>query len=131
MVIVSLAIVVKAATNLLLLPNPQVNIYGAAISETLCYLFAAICVTIYLNKSVGLHVDGNACVVKPLAAGMFMTLVITLAIGFAKDVFSTTVGTLALIALCATVYVFLLWALKVFDPTELTFLVRRGQKSNT
>ncbi len=130
-VIVSLAIVVKAATNLLLLPNPQVNIYGAAISETLCYLFAAICVTIYLNKSVGLHVDGNACVVKPLAAGMFMTLVITLAIGFAKDVFSTTVGTLALIALCATVYVFLLWALKVFDPTELTFLVRRRQKSNT
>ena len=130
-VIVSLAIVVKAATNLLLLPNPKVNIYGAAISETMCYLFAAICVTIYLNKTVGLKVDGNNCVVKPLAAGMFMTLVITLAVGFARDVFASALGTLLLIALCATVYFALLWLLKTFNPDELAFLSVRKQKINT
>ncbi len=37
-IIISFAIVVKAVVNLVLLPNPSVNIYGAAISETLCYL---------------------------------------------------------------------------------------------
>lgn len=125
-VIVALAIVVKAVVNLVLLPKPEVNIYGAAISETLCYLFAASCVIIYLNKSVGLRVDGYTCVVKPLAAGMLMTLVITVAIGFAKDVFSGTLGTLVLIALCAIVYLSTLWLLKVFDKSEIELLGRRG-----
>ena len=126
-VIVALAIVVKAVVNLILLPKPEVNIYGAAISETLCYLFAASCVIIYLNRSVGLRVDGYTCVVKPLAAGMLMTLVITVAIGFAKDVFSGTLGTLVLIALCAIVYLSALWLLKVFDKSEIALLGKRNK----
>ncbi len=121
-IIISFAIVVKAVVNLVLLPNPSVNIYGAAISETLCYLFATVCVIIYLKVKIGLKIDTSQCVLKPMAAGLLMTLCITVAIAFANNVFGTTVGTLALIALSGAVYFATLFALKAFDKSELSFL---------
>lgn len=121
-VIVSFAIVVKAAVNFVLLPNPQINIYGAAISETLCYLFATVCVIIYLRVKVGLKIDSTGCLIKPLAAGMLMTLCITLAVIFASNVFAGSFGTLLLIAAAGVVYFAALFALKAFDRSELSFL---------
>ncbi|MCH5159814.1 MAG: polysaccharide biosynthesis protein [Clostridiales bacterium] len=128
-IIVSLSIVVKAAVNLALLPNSQINIYGAAISETLCYLFATVCVIIYLRRKVKLRIDANACVLKPLAAGLLMTLFITVALTLLNNFFVGTLGTLALIAIAGGIYFGALWALKVFDRSELTFLpVKRKQE---
>ena len=121
-VIVSLSIVVKAAINLVLLPKPQINIYAAAISETLCYLFATVCVIIYLRVKVGLRLDAGACLIKPLACGMLMTLCLTVAIAFLSNVFQGTVGTLALIAIAGAIYFVGLFALKVFNRNEIPFL---------
>ena len=121
-VIVSLSIVVKAVVNLLLLPNSTVNIYGAAISETLCYLFATVCVIIYLKVKVGLKTDFTQSVLKPTAAALLMTLMITVAIAFAGRVFTTTIGTLALIGISAIVYFATLSMFKVFKKDELALL---------
>lgn len=129
-VIVSLAIVVKAALNMLLLPLPSVNVYGAAISETMCYLFAAICVIIYLKIKVGLKMQASS-VLKPLAAGLLMTLFITAALASAPNVFGTSAGTLALIALSAAVYAAALSLLKTFDRQELDLLPVKNRKVNT
>lgn len=121
-VIIAFSIVVKAVVNLVLLPIPSVNIYGAAISETLCYLFATICVIIYLRTKIGLKIDATQCVLKPMASGMLMTLLITIAVSFAGDVFTTKLGTLILIALAGTAYFATLFTFKVFDKSELSFL---------
>ena len=121
-IITSLAIVVKAGVNLALLPNPQINIYAAAISETLCYLFATVCVIIYLRVKVGLRTDAVPCVIKPLAGCMLMTLALTLALTFGKEVFGGTLGTLILIAIAALVYLLGIVALRTFDRSELPFL---------
>lgn len=123
-VIVAFAIVVKALVNLFTLPNPQINIYGAAISETLCYLFATVCVTIYLRKKVGLKLDFTQSLIKPLAAGSLMTLCITVATLFAGNVFGGTLGTLILIALAGVIYVATVFVLKVFSSNELKMLPR-------
>lgn len=127
-VIVSLAIVVKAVVNLLLLPNSKINICGAAISETLCYLFATVCVIIYLRAKVGLKMDVSQCFVKPLAASMFMTLFITVAVVCAQRVFTTTVGTLALIVIAATAYFAMLSLFRVFSKEEIDFLPTKKQR---
>ncbi len=129
-VFVSLAIVVKAVVNLVLLPNSNVNIFGAAISETLCYLFATVCVIIYLRVKVGLKIDGNQCLLKPMAAGMFMTLCITVAVVFAGEVFATSFGTLALIAIAAVVYFSVISLLKVFDEGFLPFKLKTREITN-
>ena len=121
-VIISLAIVVKAAVNLILLPNAQINIYAAAISETLCYLFATVCVIIYLRVKVSMKMDVQQCLVKPLSASMLMTLGITLALTFASNIVSSTLGTLLLIAGAGAIYFVGLYVLKVFNRSELSFL---------
>ena len=128
-IIVSLSIVVKAAVNLALLPNSQINIYGAAISETLCYLFATVCVIIYLRRKVKLQVDVNACVLKPLASGLLMTLFITIALTLLNNFFKGTFGTLLMIAIAGGIYFAALFLLKVFDRSELAFLpIKRKQE---
>ena len=115
---------------MLLLPLPSVNVYGAAVSETMCYLFAAICVIIYLKIKVGLKMQASS-VLKPLAAGLLMTLFITAALASAPNVFGTSAGTLALIALSAAVYAAALSLLKTFDRQELDLLPVKNRKVNT
>lgn len=121
-VIVSLSIVVKAILNLVLLPMANINIYGAAISETMCYLFATVCVIIYLKVKVGLKLNFSQCLLKPLSAGMLMTFCITLCVTFAEALLSNTLGTLALIATAGLVYFVAVFWLKVFDRNELKIL---------
>lgn len=121
-VIVSLSIVVKAILNAILLPISNINIYGAAISETMCYLFATVCVIIYLKAKVGLKLDFSQCLVKPLSAGMLMTLCITLCVAFAERLFASKLGTLLLIAVACVVYFLTVFWLKVFDKNELKVL---------
>lgn len=121
-VILAFSVVVKAVTNLILLPNAKVNIYGSAISETLCYLFATICVIIYLTNKLNLLVDVNSSLLKPLASSMMMVLAITLLTAFAKDFVSTTIGTLVVIVIACVVYLVATFTLKVFNPTELKML---------
>ena len=121
-VIVSLSIVVKAVLNLVLLPMDNINIYGAAISETMCYLFATVCVIIYLKVKVGLKLDFAQSFVKPLSAGMLMTLCITLCVTLAEKFLSNTIGTLIVIALAGAVYFATIFWLKVFDKNEFKVL---------
>ncbi len=121
-VIVSLSIVVKAILNLVLLPISNINIYGAAISETMCYLFATVCVIIYLKVKVGLKLDFAQCLVKPLSAGMLMTLCITIFVTFVGALVANKLGTLLLIALAGVVYFLAVFWLKVFDKNELKIL---------
>lgn len=128
-VFISLSIAVKAVVNLVLLPNSNVNIYGAAISETLCYLFATVCVIIYLRIKVGLKIDSTQCLLKPMAAGLFMTLCITLAVVFAENVFATKLGTLLLIAIAAIVYFSTISLLKVFQD-DLPFKMKTRGTTN-
>ena len=51
-----------------------------------------------------------------------MTLCITVAVLFADNVFSGTLGTLLLIALSGVIYVSAVFTLKVFTKSELTML---------
>lgn len=129
-VFVSLAIAVKAVVNLFLLPVDEINIYGAAISETLCYLFATVCVIIYLRTKVGLKMDVMQCLLKPTAAGLVMTLFITVAVAFAPKVFATSFGTLALIAISVVVYFSVISLLKVFNSGEIPLPTKKREIAN-
>ena len=124
-VIISLSIVIKAVVNAILLPQNKINIYGSAISESLCYLFATVCVIIYLRKQIGLKLDWTSCLVKPLSASMTMTLFITLCVCFADKVVNTPMGTLLTIGFAGIVYFATLFALKAFDAKEIKCLSAR------
>ena len=121
-VVLALAVVVKAVVNVVLLPLPQINIYGAAISETMCYLFATIGVIIYSSTKLKLKVSVGDCLLKPLSCSLVMTLVLTVLTAFAKDFVSSAVGTIVSIVGAGAVYFAAVLIMKVFDSSELRLL---------
>ncbi|MCH5152305.1 MAG: hypothetical protein J1F65_06640, partial [Clostridiales bacterium] len=80
------------------------------------------------RKKVKLNVDVNVCVLKPLAAGLLMTLFVTVALTLLDNFFQGTLGTLLMIAIAGGIYFAALFALKVFDKSELAFLPIKQQK---
>lgn len=123
-IVLAVSIVVKAIVNALLLPIDSINIYGAAISETLCYLFSMICVIIYTSKVLHLSLDTNNTVLKPIAASLAMTLAITVMVACVPQFVSSAVGTLCTIALSGMLYLAVIVALRVFDTSEISLLSR-------
>lgn len=121
-VVLAVSIVVKAVVNALLLPIDNINIYGAAISETLCYLFSMVCVIIYTSKVLHLSLDVGNTVLKPIAASLVMTLAITVMTVCVPQFVDSTIGTLCTIALAGLVYLAVTLALKVFDTSEIGLL---------
>ena len=88
----------------------------------MCYLFATVCVIIYLKVKVGLKLDFAQSFLKPLSAGMLMTLCITLFVALAEKFVSSALGTLLLIGAAGVVYFVAVFWLKVFDKNELKIL---------
>jgi stage V sporulation protein B len=126
--IIAGAIVVKAVVNLLLLPIDSINIYGAALSETLCYLFSTVCVMIYLSTKLKLKIQLSETVLKPVAASLIMTLGLTLLITFAENFVATKIGTLMSIGIAGLLYLASLWVLRVFSEAELNLLPKRRRE---
>ena len=75
-----------------------------------------------MKVKVGLKLDFAQSFVKPLSAGMLMTLCITLCVTLAEKFLSNTIGTLIVIALAGAVYFATIFWLKVFDKNEFKVL---------
>ena len=108
--ILASGVVVKAVVNYVLLSNPKINIYGSAISETICYLFACAFAIIYTTSKLKLRFDVTETVLKPLACTLAMTLLITLFCVFKSEFVFSSLGTILLVALSGVVYFGLLIA---------------------
>ncbi|MEG2015401.1 MAG: polysaccharide biosynthesis C-terminal domain-containing protein, partial [Clostridia bacterium] len=96
------AVVVKAVANLILLPIDSINIYGAGISETLCFAFVAISDIIYLNKKLKMKLDSEV-ITKPLAACLCMTLALVAINALFVNVSRSTIGALIEITVAVVV----------------------------
>lgn len=66
--------VVKILVNLLLIPIPSINVVGAVISTTACYVVASSINLYMLSKSTNTRPDFMGVFVKPLVASLFMGL---------------------------------------------------------
>ncbi|HPG91778.1 MAG TPA: polysaccharide biosynthesis protein [Clostridia bacterium] len=120
----------KFTFNLIFLPMENVNIYGAAISESMCYLFAATSGIIYLAVKQNLKIDFVCSILKPLACTVVMLLgLLALTIGASQFV-TTWVGTLVAIALCVAIYFCMVYELKIFTDGEINKIIRRRGKTN-
>lgn len=126
-VVVACAIFLKGIINFVLLPLPSVNVYGAAISETICYLFASFAVIIYTRKKLSLAIKFEQTV-KPVACASVMSLALTALTVFAKDFVFSVAGTLITILLAMGVYLAFALMLKVFSADELGNIARLRKK---
>ncbi len=63
--------VIKIVMNFILIANPEINIRGACISSTVCYVVMIIINIIQLTKATGVKLNFVSVFVKPFIAALF------------------------------------------------------------
>ncbi|MDO4562576.1 MAG: polysaccharide biosynthesis C-terminal domain-containing protein [Clostridia bacterium] len=110
---------VKVLLNLILIPLPAVNIYGAPISSIACQCVACTFSVIMLRRSIAVPFDFVRFFLKPLLATGIMSACVFAAYKGANLVFSGAVATLAAILVGVVVYCMAIVKLRTFTRDEL------------
>ena len=112
--------IVKVILNIILIRQPSINIYGAAISSIACQFVAFLINFIVISKHIPLKMPLGKYIIKPLTSGVLMGAV---AIGIYKLMMtvsgSNVISTLISIAVAAIVYIVLVFVLKIMSEEEI------------
>lgn len=115
--------IVKLILNLTLIKNPQIGIYGAAISSVAAALTAMIINLFVLRKQIKLDTNKVSLIVKPIIATVFMGVVAFLSHYYlASYVTSGRIATIIAILLAVIAYLFAVLALKIFEREDYHML---------
>ena len=109
-------VAVKIIFNYVLIAVPSINIVGAVISTTLCYIVAGGINVYFLRKYTSMRFDISGVLAKPLGASLVMGLVCYVFYNtFYYIINSNSVSVILAIALGIAVYFFLLAAVGGID----------------
>lgn len=124
--------VFKVLLNLILIPIPEINIYGAAISSIVCQVVAFLVNFMVLIRHIPIRITLKKYIMKPLLSGIIMA-VVALGVHWIITVFLGTsylgnlISTLVAIIIGAIVYITAILVLRVMDKTEIS-LLPKGEK---
>lgn len=71
----TIGVIVKFICNIILVPNPNFGINGAAIGSVLCYVVADTIAFIVLKRSIKIETKLSKFIIKPLLASVIMSIV--------------------------------------------------------
>lgn len=115
--------IVKIILNIVLIRQPSINIYGAAISSIVCQIVSFVICFAVLSKQLTLKISFVKYILKPLTAGIAMG---TAAIFMYKGIFMLTASNLIslilTIAISAVIYFILVFSLKILSENEILAL---------
>ena len=115
--------IVKIILNVILIRQPQINIYGAAISSVACQAVAFLVSFTVLSKYISLKMSFKKYILKPLIAGVVMGIaafaVYTLVMNITG---SNLISTLTAISIAAIVYLALVLVLNIMSENEIKML---------
>ena len=119
--------VAKLILNLLLIPIPSINIYGAPISSIVCQAIAFFVSFFVLRKNLPMKLPFGRYFLRPFISAVVMAGCV---IGFhtvMKPFIGNTFSTIISIGLGAAVYFAMVISLKVFEKSELASLPLVGR----
>lgn len=120
--------VAKIPVNYVLIAVPSINIIGAVISTTVCYLFASLLNFRALVKTTGVKPDYVGMLVKPSIASVFMSLVCIFGYKLLYMLIpNNTAVTLMVIMLAVLVYFAAMVLIKGFAREDLRMLPMGGR----
>ena len=119
--------VVKLILNLILLPIPELNVYGAAIGSIACHAVAFTIVFNVLKKYVKLDLPFKKFVVKPAIATAIMGICSYTAYLLLRGIISGRLATIVSILFAVIVYVLAVLALKIYNKEDI-YMLPRGEK---
>lgn len=126
---ISLAIggVTKLILNIILISNPNINIYGAVISSVICQGLAFFICLHALNKQIKLDLSLKEHVFKPIFASAVMGAIVYLAYSIIINLTSNTISTIISILIGVIVYVLLVFAMKMLGKEDI-YMIPFGTK---
>ena len=115
-----LGCIVKIILTFILVPIPEINIYGAVIASISAYLVAAILNLISLRSRLKLRLDVYKSFIKPIIAATIMIIgVLSSYIFLFNKTGSNTSSCLIAIFLGIIIYVILILILRIFSIDEI------------
>ncbi|MBP3635274.1 MAG: polysaccharide biosynthesis protein [Bacilli bacterium] len=119
--------IVKIILNLILIRNPNINIYGAAVSSLICQVITFTIIYITLKRTIRFKMDKRNNLIKPIIASLLMGFVIILIQYIFKGVLGNSILTMISIIIGAIVYLFLVVILKILKKDEI-YALPKGEK---
>ena len=119
--------VIKIGLNLVLITNPNINIYGAVISSFICQFVVFMIVYITIKSNIKVKFEPVKHIVKPLLAGLIMGAVIFFINYLFNGVIRNSILTIINIMIGAVVYLISVFALKILSIDEILKLPK-GEK---
>lgn len=113
---------IKIVLNLVLIRNPNINIYGAAISSFVCEFIVFTITYIALKKSIKFKINIKKGVLKPLVSGIAMGVTILIIYYLLNNILGNSITTLICILIGAIIYLFMIFALKTLSKEEICSL---------
>lgn len=119
--------VIKIGLNLVLITNPNINIYGAVISSFICQFVVFMIVYITMKRNIKVKFEPVKHIIKPLLAGLIMGTVIFFINYLFNGVIRNSILTIINIMIGAVVYLISVFALKILSKDEILMLPK-GEK---
>lgn len=119
--------VIKIGLNLVLITNPNINIYGAVISSFICQFVVFMIVYITMKRNIKVEFEPMKHIIKPLLAGLIMGAVIFFINYLFNGVIRNSILTIINIMIGAVVYLISVFALKILSKDEILMLPK-GEK---
>lgn len=114
--------IVKVMLNLILIRDPNINIYGAVISSLICQLITFTIIYKVIKKSIDFKINVKNGVLKPLISSITMGLVIMLIYSLLNNILGNTITTIICILVGGFVYLVMVMLLKVLSKEEICAL---------
>ena len=122
--------IVKLIFNLILLPIPVLNVYGAAIGSIACHLVAFVIVFNVLKKYVKLDLPFKKFVIKPIIATAIMGICSYTLFLILTGINLGNKATILSILFAVIIYIFSVIALKIYSKEDI-YMLPRGEKIYT
>ena len=114
--------IVKVILNIVLIRNPNINIYGASISSLICQLITFGITYRAIKSAIDIKINVKNTVIKPMIAGITMGVIIFLINYLFKSLINNYILTICNIGIGAIAYLLVVAYLKVLNKEEICAL---------
>ena len=115
-------LIIKLILNIALMSIESLNINGAAISTSICYMYIGICAVRTFKKYTGVKLDLITTSLKPLFAGILSSIVILFSFIFANERQNQVISLLFSIIIGSIMYILFMCLLSVFNKNTIKSL---------
>lgn len=122
---IAISSVLKLVLNILLISNPKVGIYGAAISNAISYLLTFVILIIYMVIREKIYFEIKKFIIKPAIICIFMYII--MGVTYKLNLFdSEIIKTGISITIAMLFYLFSIFIAKLISKKDIRIITKKG-----